>query len=25
VFHPAAAGLAWQRTLDWLDQHAGAR
>jgi carboxymethylenebutenolidase len=24
VFHPAAAGLAWPRTLDWLDQHAGA-
>jgi carboxymethylenebutenolidase len=25
VFHPAAAGLAWQRTLDWLDRYAAAR
>ena len=25
VFHAAAAGLAWQRTLDWLDRHAAAR
>jgi carboxymethylenebutenolidase len=23
VFHPAAADLAWQRTLGWLDRHAG--
>jgi carboxymethylenebutenolidase len=23
VFHPAAASLAWQRTLDWLDRYAG--
>ena len=22
VFHPAAASLAWQRTLDWLDRYA---
>jgi carboxymethylenebutenolidase len=24
VFHPAAAGLAWERTLGWLDRHAAA-
>jgi carboxymethylenebutenolidase len=24
VFHPAAAGLAWERTLGWLDRHATA-
>jgi len=22
VFHPAAAALAWERTLAWMDQHA---
>jgi carboxymethylenebutenolidase len=24
VFHPAAASLAWERTLGWLDRHAAA-